>query len=200
MHVPWKVILAFVAVFIAGAVFGGVFTLGVATRRVPNGPRQQAGDRPVAQFPAVTQPKVEVAGPQAPKVTATPARTNPITPVLMNQFSRKLTGLSGTQKESMRKILGRAGEDYHRLRQENVADVARVTERMYADVSGVLTLEQRAELENMRNQVEEKLQAERKRRADAAAAEAASRAAANPAPTAKTRPKAAPEGVQGISK
>jgi hypothetical protein len=206
MHVPWKVILAFVGVFIAGAVFGGVFTLGVAARRIPSGPRQPSqAEKSLAQFPAVTQPKVEVAGPQAPKVAATPPRTNPITPVLMNQFTRKLSGLSAPQKDSLRKILGRAGEDYHRLRQENFADVARVTERMYADVSGVLTLEQRSELENMRKQVEEKLQAERKRRADAAAAEAANRAAANPAPTAaKARPKASPdavpEGAQGISK
>jgi hypothetical protein len=117
----------------------------------------------------------------------------------MNQFTRKLSGLSGTQKDSLRKILGRAGEDYHRLRQENVADVARVTERMYADVSGVLTMEQRTELENMRKQVEERLQAERRKRAEAAAAEAANRAANNPSPTAaKTRPKA--EAPQGIAK
>lgn len=200
MDVPWKVILAFVSVFIAGAVFGGVFTLGVSARRNPNVPRQAPGaERGLAQFPAVTQPKSEVAGPQAPKSGVTPPRTNPITRELMNQFTRKLSGLSGTQKDSLRKILGRAGEDYHRLRQENVADVTRITERMYADVSGVLTLEQRSELENMRKQVEEKLQAERRKRADAAAAEAALRAANNQSPTAaKTRPKA--EASPGIAK
>jgi hypothetical protein len=200
MDVPWKVILAFLAVFIAGAVFGGVFTLGVSARRNVNVPRQLSpANQPVAQFPAVVQPKAQVAGPQAPKSATVPARTNPITPVLMNQFTRKLSGLTPPQKESLRTILGRAGEDYHRLRQDNLADVTRVTERMYADVSGVLTLEQRGELETMRKQLEERFKEDRRKRAEAAAAEAANRAA-NPPPgtAAKTRP--APEAAQGISK
>jgi hypothetical protein len=199
MDVPWKVILAFLGVFIAGAVFGGVFTLGVSARRNVNVPRQLApANQPVAQFPAVVQPKAQVAGPQAPKSGT--IRTNPITPVLMNQFTRKLSGLTPPQKESLRTILGRAGEDFHRLRQDNLADVTRVTERMYADVSGVLTLEQRGELETMRKQLEERFKEDRRKRAEAAAAEAANRAANPPAGTAaKTRP-AAPEAAQGISK
>src|SRR5688572_28963634 len=201
MDVPWKVILAFVGVFIAGAIFGGVFTLGVSARRVVNMPRQPPGiDRPVAQFPAVSPPKSEVAGPQAPKLGISPTRTNPITPVLMSQFTRKLSGLTAPQKESLRTIVGRAGEDFHRLRQENLADVTRVTERMYADVSGVLTMEQRGDLEKMRKQLEERLeerfQAERRKRAEQQAAEAANRAAQTPA--AKTRP--APEPAQGKEK
>jgi hypothetical protein len=202
MDVPWKVILAFLGVFVAGAVFGGVFTLGVSARRFAHVPRQPATvDRSLTQFPAVPPPKAEVAGPPGPKAAvATTRATNPITPVLMNQFTRKLSGLSAPQKESLRKILGRAGEDYHRLRQENFADVARITERMYADVSGVLTLEQRSELENMRKQMEEKLQAERKKRSDAAAAEAASRAATGAPGSAPKGRAAAPEGPQGIAK
>ena len=130
MDVPWKVILAFVGVFIAGAVFGGVFTLGVSARRFVNVPRQPIpADRGVAQFPAVPPPHAQVAGPQAPKAGAMAIRSNPITPVLMNQFTRKLSGLTPPQRESLRTILGRAGEDYHRLRQDNLTDVARVTER-----------------------------------------------------------------------
>ena len=203
MDVPWKVILAFLGVFVAGAVFGGVFTLGVSARRNVNVPRHAAGpDRPpVAQFPAVVQPKAEVAGPQAPKVAVpVSARPNPITPVLMNQFTKKITGLTPPQKDSLRTILGRAGEDYHRLRQDNLADVTRVTERMYADVSGVLSLEQRGELEKMRKQLEERFKEDRRKRAEAAAAEAANRAANPPAGTAaKTRP-APPEAAQGIAK
>ncbi|MGH7946180.1 MAG: hypothetical protein ACREF9_14375, partial [Opitutaceae bacterium] len=83
----------------------------------------------------------------------------------------------------------------HRLRQENLADVARITERMYADVSGVLTLEQRGDLEKMRKQVENKLQEDRRKRNEAAAAAAAERAAT----ASKARP-ARPEGAQGITK
>jgi hypothetical protein len=178
-----------------------VFTVGVSARRFVNPPRPQPADRGIAQFPAVSQPKAQVAGPQMPKAgTMAQPRSNPITPVLMTQFTRRLSGLSPAQRDSLRTILGRAGEDYHRLRQENLADVARVTERMYADVSGVLSQEQRGELEKMRKQVEEKLQADRRKRAEAAAAAAAERAAtAGQAPTAKTRP-LPPEGAQGIAK
>ena len=173
MNVPWKVILAFVGVFIAGAVFGGVFTLGVSARRVANGPRQMGPvERPVPLLPAANQPRPQVAGPQAPNQIVQ-ARGNPITPQLMNQFTRRLPSLTPPQKEALRTILGRAGEDFHRLRQENLADVTRVTERMYADVSAILSMEQRSELEKMRKQLEERLQADKRKRAEAAAAAAA---------------------------
>lgn len=189
MDVPWKVIFAFVGVFIAGAIFGGVFTIGVSARRAPGGPRQAAAaDRPLAQLPPASQPKSQVAGPAAPAsnpnagMVAAPAwRSNPITPQLMNQFTRRLPALTAEQKDSLRRILGRAGEDFHRLRQENLADVARVTERMYADVASVLTLEQRAELETMRKQLEERIQNERRKR-EAAAAEAANKVNAKEQP------------------
>ena len=180
MDVPWKVILAFVGVFIAGAVFGGVFTIGVSARRFANVPRQPLpAERPLQQLPPVAQPKVQVAGPQVPKATKEAVRGNPITPVLMNQFTRKLTGLTDTQKESLRKTLGRAGEDLLRLRQENFADVGRVTERMYADVSAVLTLEQRSQLETMRRETEERMQ---KKRAQPPVIEGGNRPGTNAAP------------------
>jgi hypothetical protein len=125
-------------------------------------------------------------------------RSNPITPILVTQFTRKLTGLTPAQKESLRTILGRAGEDYHRLRQENLADVARVTGRMYTDVSAVLTPEQRAELDKMRQRVEQRLQEDRRKRAEAAAAEAANRAAnalASPAGKARSGKSDAKRGI-----
>ena len=63
MNVPWKVLLAFVGVFIAGAVFGGVFTMGVSARRFA--PRQMGPvDRPLTQLPPANQPRPQVAGPQ----------------------------------------------------------------------------------------------------------------------------------------
>jgi hypothetical protein len=180
MDVPWKVILAFVGVFIAGAVFGGVFTIGVSARRFANLPRQPLpAERPLQQLPPVAQPKVQVAGPQVQKAGREVTRGNPITPVLMNQFTRKLSGLTEAQKESLRKTLGRAGEDLLRLRQENFSDVGRVTERMYADVSAVLTMEQRAELETMRRETEERMQ---KKRAQPTAVEGGNRPGANAAP------------------
>jgi len=174
MDVPWKVIFAFLGVFVAGAVFGGVFTIGVTARRFNVQPRQpQWVERAGGQLPPGGQtPVVQTGGTPAP---APAPRMNPITVQLMTQFTRRLSP-TPAQRDELRRILGRAGEDLQRLRQENLADVTRVTERMYADVSGVLTLEQRSELEKMRRQFEERVLADRKKREEAAAAEKAEKA------------------------
>lgn len=176
METPWKVVFAFVLVFMAGAIFGGVFTVGFSARRVagPKGtpPMRSAAQPPASvQPPAPGQPRPPAAGPQG-QPTAAAVRPSAITPTLMRQFTQRL-GLSAEQKERIRPIVGRAGEDLARLRQENLTDTARVTERMYTDVAAVLTLQQRAELENMQRQLQERIEAERKKRLEAAAAEAA---------------------------
>lgn len=173
MEKPWKVVVAFIGVFMAGAVFGGFFSLRNPSRRVPESP-------PIQVLPPPMQP--QFAGPQASSSPALP-RSSPITPVLMKQF-RKSLKLTPEQSEKLQPILSRAGEDFQRLRdedarrrQDHLADVARVNERMYVDISNTLTEAQRAELQRMRQQVEEKIQAEKQKRADAAAAEAAARSA-----------------------
>lgn len=186
MDVPWKVIFAFVGVFIAGAIFGGVFTIGASARRAPNGARgPQLPERPgQAATPSVQNPAGPVATLPPPVV-----RPNDITFQLMTQFTRRLSP-TPEQRDELRKIIGRAGEDLQRLRQENLVDVTRVTERMYADISGVLTLDQRSELEKMRRQEEERVRAERERvraeklrREQAAAAERASKASSTATPS-----------------
>jgi hypothetical protein len=176
MDVPWKVIFAFVGVFIAGAIFGGVFTIGASARRGPNGVRSpQVPERPApAETPSAKTPTAAVTPPPA-------VRPNPITVQLMNQFTRRLSPTT-EQRDEFRKILGRAGEDLQRLRQENLADVNRVTERMYADVSNVLSADQRSELEKMRRQYEERLQADKQKREQAAAAERANKASGSATP------------------
>jgi hypothetical protein len=172
MDRPWKVIAAFIGVFMAGAVFGGLFTLGASARRAPV-------PRPAQVLPAPDMPRPKVAGPAAPvPVNNLPggARNSPLTPQLMRQFTRELA-LSSEQREKILPIVGRAGEDFQRLRdeenrrrQENVADVARVNERMYVDVAAVLTPEQRTKLQQMRERFEERLRADRQKRVDAEAA------------------------------
>lgn len=169
MERPWKIILAFVLVFIAGAVFGGVFTVGVAARRNAVGAR--------ASRPAASQTSPGSVTPARGKPVAEPvAKASTLTPTLMRQFTGRLS-LSAEQKERISPIVSRASEDFVRLRQENLADTARVTERMFADVSAVLTPAQRAELEVMRRQMQERVQNERRKRAEAAAAEAPNRPA-----------------------
>jgi hypothetical protein len=188
MEKPWKVVCAFVLVFMAGAIFGGVFTVGFSARRQSIGTKVSPPARPATAAAAAGQPKAASATPQSqPAVGAAAiAKPNPITPTLMRQFTQRLK-LTAEQRERIRPIVTRAGEDFIRLRQENLADTARVTERMYVDVAALLSPEQRAESETMQRQMEERVQAERQKRADAAAAEAASRSdkkapVARPAP------------------
>jgi len=193
MEKPWKVIAAFIGVFIAGAIFGGVFTLRSSARRHQAPPpvaQLPAPDRGVAPLPAGGQPKSQVSGPQFAGSMPQQARLNAITPQLLNQLNRQLK-LSGEQREKVKPIVSRAGEDMHRLRQENFTDVSRVTGRMYADVAAVLTPEQREKLESIRADLEkkfdERIQAERRKRAEAGAAEGPARpgpAPARPAPAA----------------
>lgn len=166
MEKPWKVIAAFIGVFIAGAVFGGFFTLSSSVRRAP--PQQ----RPLAQLPPSEQPRPKVAGPQVGPVASTAPKSTPITPVIMRGFTKELK-LTPEQREKIQPIVARAGEDFQRLREEearqrqqNIADVARVNERMYVDVAAILTPEQREKLQAMRQQREERLQAEKQKRAE----------------------------------
>jgi len=183
MEKPWKVIAAFILVFIAGAVFGGVFTVGFSARRSPGAskatpPAKTAGSAP-ATSPA--RPKGDAQG------AGVLARTNSLTPALLRQFAQRLE-LSAEQKERIGPIVGRASEDLVRLRQENLVDSARVTERMYTDVAAVLTPAQRAELTTMTRQMEERVMAERRKRAEAAAAESARAVAVPPAPAKPAAP------------
>lgn len=183
MEKPWKVIAAFILVFIAGAVFGGVFTVGFSARRGPGATKANPAAKAGGQTPATTpaRPKGEGQG------AGVLARTNSLTPAVLRQFAQRLE-LSAEQKERIGPIVGRASEDLVRLRQENLVDTARVTERMYTDVAAVLTPAQRTELATMTRQMEERVMAERRKRSEAAAAEAARAVATPPAPAKPVSP------------
>lgn len=183
MEKPWKVIAAFILVFIAGAVFGGVFTVGFSARRGPGATKANPSAKAGGQTPSPTSARPKVEGQGAGVL----ARTNSLTPAVLRQFAQRL-GLSAEQKERIGPIVSRASEDLVRLRQENLVDTARVTERMYTDVAAALTPAQRAELATMTRQMEERVMAERRKRAEAAAAEAARAVTPPPAPAKPASP------------
>lgn len=149
MDKPWKVVLAFISVFIAGAVFGGLFTVGSARRAMAA--HKQPG-------PVVTPPGSQPPG----KAPPPPA---PLGPAIIRQITTRLS-LTADQKEKIRPIVTRAAEDLQRLRRENLQDTTRTMERMYADVSAMLTPEQRTELEEMRRKMQERVENERKKRGE----------------------------------
>lgn len=181
MEKPWKVVVAFLAVFVAGAVFGGVFTLGVSARRQ----NQIARHQPVETKGTVAAP-TPVLVTTKKNLPGIPFVVGAVTPQILQQFTRRLS-LTPDQLERVRPVIARAGDDLQRMRQENFADTVRVSERMYEDVAAVLTSEQRTELEKMRVQMQERVRKERLKRAAEQAAEAPGRPAGEAAPV---RPKA----------
>jgi len=136
MNQPWKVVFAFVGVFIAGAVFGGLFTArSTSGRRGPDGP-----------------------GPNARKTADAPTFRGaaPIAPRMMQNLTQRLK-LTDEQKGKILPIVGRAEDDLQRLRRQNFQDTTRVMERMHTDITGWLSPEQKDDLEKERKRVQERL-------------------------------------------
>lgn len=207
MDKPWKVICAFVGVFIAGAVFGGFFTLRSSSRRLSEElapARQAVVTTPVAPpavapsvgpVPVAQPPPAEIVPPGARGPSVVPLK-NQISIQLMRQFTQRLV-LTNAQREKIRPIFARWGEDFQHLRQENerqlqlnLTETLRLSERMYREVGDLLTPDQRAELEKMRRETQERAERERQKRLDAAAA---SKALKGPGPGDPSRPVLRPD-------
>jgi Spy/CpxP family protein refolding chaperone len=158
MDNPWKVISAFVGVFIAGAVFGGFFTARTASRKI-----QEVQPPPAAV--AVTP-----APPQSTPAVNRPNANNrggvSVTPVMLQRLAVQLK-LTDEQKEKITPIIKRADDDMRYLRTENFRSTSRVLERMHADISVLLTPEQKQELEVQKRIMQDRMkEAEKERRSE----------------------------------
>jgi len=183
METPWKVIVAFIGVFVAGAIFGGVFTLG-------------AGKRLHALEPATPQVAQQPTPPQQVAPQPTPADTQkvaadkvkqgakppPILPGVMRELTKRLNPTS-EQRKAFQPIVSRAAEDVQRSQREHIQETSRVMDRMYEDISALLSPEQRMLLEKMRQELLEKSRQERlKRGANPADLEGANRSGSTARP------------------
>lgn len=166
METPWKVIVAFIGVFVAGAIFGGVFTLGAGKRfrTEPAAPQvvQQTTPPQVAQPPTPADAQKVAAdktkGPKPPAFTLG----------MMRDLTKRLSPTSEQQK-AFRPIVLRATEDIQRSQREHIAETSRVLDRMYEDISALLSPEQKLLLEKMRQELLEKSRQERLKRGGTAA-------------------------------
>jgi hypothetical protein len=186
MDKPWKVILAFVGVFIAGSVFGGLFTFRATNRAFA---AEQAILRPKAAPVAVDQkqPSPAVTAPAATTTASQPATRPPLTPQernaiqVMRQLNQRVNP-TAEQKEKMRLIVGRMTDDLQRIERDHWQEVTRVTDRMYEDVGGVLSPEQRIQLAKMRQEMFERVRnAKEKQRLESQAKASGRTAPAAPA-------------------
>ena len=149
MEKPWKVIFAFVAVFIAGAVFGGLFTL-----------RASGGRRPPGTFAGFER---QGGGPNGPGGNGWQKQgqfqgqgMGAIGPGMLGQLSRNLK-LTDDQKEKIRPVVLKAAEEIQRLSRENIQNTTKIVERMHLDIATWLTPKQRDALEDMKLQMRERV-------------------------------------------
>lgn len=149
-----KVISAFIGVFMAGAVFGGLFTMGTASR-------QDVATVAVTP-PVAVAPTTAVQGtPVATKAVTPKAPQARVDPKMMRQYTQRLN-LTAEQREIIKPFMARAESELARLRRQNLQDTTREMTRMYENIARNLTPEQLAELEKMKAATLERLEEAKK--------------------------------------
>lgn len=149
MDKPWKVIFAFVGVFIAGAVFGAFFSLRSGGRL----PRIQGAGFRNQGMPALQNPSPQP-NQQRPMLGA----TQPIQATqIMRRYAERLN-LTPEQKDRIHPLIQRATEDIRRQQQNNFRENGIIVQRLQQDIAKELTGEQRARLEKMEQRQRELMQ------------------------------------------
>jgi hypothetical protein len=187
MDKPWKVVLAFLGVFIAGAVFGGFFSLGLGRKiwemeALPAKPATPATTATASTTPAA--PNVARPAPQPQQFLPEPQA------VQSAQLLRRVTNqlnLTATQKTQITPIIQRAVQDFWRQQQNFSRENAFLLQRLKQDIAKELTPEQQTRLDDLWLK---QLDLFRKKQADA---QAQARAVAQPPQTQTTAKPASDE-------
>lgn len=158
----WKVIAAFVGVFVAGAVFGGFFTLGVASRTgsfsPPVGESESAASTDAAAEARSAGAK-EAGRDKRPAGGGRSLLQIPQTwqaPQLMRRYAERLD-LTPEQKQRINPLFQRAAEDYRRVQQNTYREAGVILNRLQQDLAQELTPEQRAKLDAWQRDQRERL-------------------------------------------
>lgn len=158
MEKPWKVIVAFVGVFIAGSIFGGLLALRLSKRDLPPRFAQVPVNQPQFLPPPQGQPQTPPAQsqpqPQGPRPNALPPQ--PLfppnmavqAPQLMRRYVDRLD-LTPEQRERVNPLIVRAANDLRRQQQTNLRETGIIIQHLQEDISKELTPAQRGLLEEM---------------------------------------------------
>lgn len=159
MEKPWKVIAAFVGVFIAGSIFGGLLALRLS--HWDRGARYVA--TPKASPASASSAQPSTAPNQPPQITAAtprPASSAPVpqlqlppgmavqAPQLMRRYVDKLN-LTTEQKERINPLIQRAASDLRRQQQTNLRETGIIFQHLQEDIAKELSPAQRTRLEEM---------------------------------------------------
>lgn len=137
MNKPWKVILTFLGVFLAGAVFGGFLSLRLLPHFRPAPPAQPGQPR----GPGGEQFSLQV----------------------FRRLSDRLE-LTAEQKEKLRPIIKETDTEMRRLRTANFRESMALAEQMHEKIAAILTPAQLAKLEAMRKEMRERWTKDRQQR------------------------------------
>lgn len=162
MEKGWRVILAFLGIFAAGAVTGGLLTLRAVQSRPaapvePPAPTVVTQNPPPAQVAQVPHPTPAPTPTPAPARTPTPTPTPPSAPVpapeqLGPQLFRRLTNqlaLTPAQREKVRPIELRATEELNRLRRDSQHSTELLIDKNEDEIRALLTPEQVAKFDDL---------------------------------------------------
>lgn len=158
MEKPWKVIVAFVGVFIAGSVFGGLLALrlnqrDLAPRFAPAALTPRPGPAPAPGQPPLA-PGQPQANPQVPRLSAAlpqmqlPPGMAVQAPQLMRRYVDRLD-LTAEQKERINPLIQRAAADLRRQQQTNFRETGIILQHLQEDLGKELTAAQRGRLDEM---------------------------------------------------
>ena len=158
MEKPWKVIVAFVGVFIAGSVFGGLLALRLHQRERAPRFAPAAMMPPPTAVPAPVQlalaPGQPPATPPGARATAAlpqmqlPAGMAVQAPQLMRRYVDRLN-LTAEQKERINPLIQRAAADLRRQQQTNFRETGIILQHLQEDLGKALTPAQRGRLDQM---------------------------------------------------
>lgn len=137
MEKPWKVILAFVGVFVAGAIFGGLLALRIARKISEQLPVATTAAPVVA--PAARPPGGQPSGPMPQSVQSAQ---------LMRRVTNQI-GLTKGQRERVTPIIERAVQDFWHHQQNYNRENAFLLQRLKQDIGRELTPEQQAKLDDL---------------------------------------------------
>ena len=163
MDKPWKVIFAFVSVFVAGAIFGGLLALRV-DRTVSERRLQEQAAAQAAALAAKPTGQSTPTQAQA-KAPAVPAPQAAQSAQLMRRVTNQLN-LTAVQRTQINPIIQRAVQDFWRERQNFDRENVFLTQRLKQDIAKNLNAQQQARLDEL---WEKQIEILRKRQAEAQA-------------------------------
>ncbi len=156
MDKPWKVVFAFLGVFIAGAVFGGLLALRVD--RIVSERRLQEQAALATKTPA-PPPRAQVPAQQPPQSAPQAVQSAQLMRRVTNQLN-----LTPAQKSQVTPIIQRAVQDFWRQQQNYSRENAFLLQRLKQDIAKELTPEQQNRLDQL---WQRQLEVFRKRQAEA---------------------------------